>query len=1483
MPSFNTLRYVNGYYKPRSGGEPPDPPQPEAVQLESANATQDGYIVNYTSDGVPSWAARIGGSSALDAGYSIATDSAGNIYVAGVMVGRAYLYNADGTTFPTPFQNTATSDSNAILVKYNSSGVVQWAGRIGTSGAQTTAWAVTVDPSGNAIVTGSGGSAVTMNIFNGDGTLFGTLPNSGLNDVFIVKYNTNGAVQWKARVASNTIDVGYGIATDSAGNVYITGTATGIAGNPATAFNSDGTAFGTTIPASGGGDVFIVKYNSSGTVQWLARVAATSPDVGNAIATDSAGNVYITGSYQATLTAFNAGGTAFSPTLANAGSNDAFIVKYNTNGAVQWVTRVASTAGDIGYGIATDTSGDVYVTGQGGINATITAFSVGNIAFGTTLASIGQNDVFLVKYNTSGTVQWVTRLGTTNVDFGYAVATDSGNNVYITGQTGLAQLTVYNSNGTLFGTVSNTTPSLDAFLVKYDSGGTAQWARKLSSVYNDIGRGVAIDSAGGVVTTGTYSGANYSIYGQALSLFSTQSVGAPIVKYNTNGAPQWTARIAALASASVPTGYGIAKDTSGNTYVVGDSGTGAVVTAFSSNGVAFGTTLPNSGDVDAIIVKYDSSGIVQWVARIASTGTDRAYSVTTDSGGNLIVTGNYSGVATAFNSDGTAFGTTLSNSGLSDVFVIKYNPSGVVQWVARIASTAADSGWRITTDTSDAIHVTGNGGTGAVITAFSSDGTSFANTLPNAGGTDAFLVKYNSAGVVQWTARIASTASEAGRGIATDSAENVYVAGNAGTVTTTAFNANGTAFGTTLAGNASGICFLVKYNSTGSVQWVTRVTASSAFAVCTDSSNNVFFAGVTGTTATVFSSDGASFRTVPTIGANDAWLVKYNPDGIGQWVSRVGSSANEVVGNIAADSAGNVYLSGTFGPGTSLTLPRLTVYDAADTIFASAYGSFGLVKYDTGGMPKWFQAITGASINDLAVTAAGDVYITGGNSGGGAVQVFNSDFTPYRMLNSVGGGQDAFIVKQSQAGVPRWAATISSSGADSGFGIATDSSGNAIVCGQGGAGVVTTVYNADGTAFGTTLPVAGANAEAILAKYNSSGSVQWVARISSIAAESANAVATDSSGNIYVTGQYAGTPTTAFNSNGTAFGTTLTNAGTTDVFLVKYNPSGFVQWVARITSSSGSDIGFAIATDSAGNVVVAGQGGTAVVTAFSSNGVAFGTTLANDGGGDGFLIEYDTNGIVQWVARVGSTQADIAYGVAVDATSGQIYITGQSGTGVTLTAYNADTTAFGTTLASLGNTDVFLVAYSSSGVVQWVARMGTTSQDIGRAVATDSGGNVYVTGFFNGAFTAYSSNGTAFSPTLPAGIGSDVFLVKYNSSGTVQWNARLFGPSGDVGFAVQTDSAGDVYIAGQANTGIVAYNADGTFFGGGFAPSLTGGAVYSFVIKYSSSGNVVWISPSYGGGVGGGTTGIRAIDLDSANNLYTTGLFITSALIPSST
>ena len=273
-----------------------------------------------------------------------------------------------------------------------------------------------------------------MSAFNANGTAFATtLANTGLGDAFIVKYNTSGSVQWVAKIASTAGDTGYGISTDSSGNVYVTG---GGGGATVSAFNSDGTTFATTIPNAGQGDAYIVKYNTSGFVQWVARVASSGSDIGLAIATDSSGNAYVTGRGGSglNLTTYNSDGTSFSPSLANLGVSDIFVVKYNTSGVVQWAARIATTGSDIGYGIVTDSSGSVYITGQGGVSSIMT-YSAAGLAVGPTMSSLSTADPFIVKYDTSGNVQWVSLLaGTGTTDEGRGIALDSSNNIYAVGQ-----------------------------------------------------------------------------------------------------------------------------------------------------------------------------------------------------------------------------------------------------------------------------------------------------------------------------------------------------------------------------------------------------------------------------------------------------------------------------------------------------------------------------------------------------------------------------------------------------------------------------------------------------------------------------------------------------------------------------------------------------------------------------------------------------------------------------------------------------------------------------------------------------------------------------------------------------------------------------------------------------------------------------------------------------------------------------------------
>ena len=177
--------------------------------------------------------------------------------------------------------------------------------------------------------------------------------------------------------ARSSNDYAYGVATDSSGNVYVAGgTNGGLDGNT----------------SAGNTDLFVVKYNSSGTKQWTKQLGSSSDDYANGIVTDSSGSVYVTGTTYGGLD----GNTS-------AGNADLFVVKYNSGGTKQWTKQLGTPSTDTANGVTTDSSGNVYVAGgtYGGLD--------GN-------SGSGGNDFFVVKYNSSGTKQWTKQLGSSSPD-----------------------------------------------------------------------------------------------------------------------------------------------------------------------------------------------------------------------------------------------------------------------------------------------------------------------------------------------------------------------------------------------------------------------------------------------------------------------------------------------------------------------------------------------------------------------------------------------------------------------------------------------------------------------------------------------------------------------------------------------------------------------------------------------------------------------------------------------------------------------------------------------------------------------------------------------------------------------------------------------------------------------------------------------------------------------------------------------------------
>ena len=198
-------------------------------------------------------------------------------------------------------------------------------------------------------------------------------------------------------------DRGYAITTDADGNVFATGT-----------FDGTATFGSTTLTSAGSRDIFVVKYDTTGTVLWARQGGGNGFDPGLGIATDADGNVYATGSFD--------GRAIFGSTLLiGAGSRDVFVVKYHADGTLLWIRRGGGAESDRGYAITTDVAGNVYVTGS--IEGTATFGSI-------TLTSAGNEDVFVVKYDAEGTVLWAQQNGGDGDDFGDGITTDMADNVY---------------------------------------------------------------------------------------------------------------------------------------------------------------------------------------------------------------------------------------------------------------------------------------------------------------------------------------------------------------------------------------------------------------------------------------------------------------------------------------------------------------------------------------------------------------------------------------------------------------------------------------------------------------------------------------------------------------------------------------------------------------------------------------------------------------------------------------------------------------------------------------------------------------------------------------------------------------------------------------------------------------------------------------------------------------------------------------------
>ncbi|HYS17149.1 MAG TPA: SBBP repeat-containing protein [Candidatus Binatia bacterium] len=421
------------------------------------------------------------------------------------------------------------------------------------------------------------------------------------------------SLAYSTYLGGSGFDEGRGIAVDSTGNAYVTGSTDSID------FPTTTGVFQTacdTGPGFCSGDVFVTKLNPAGSaLVYSTYLGGSGFDQGFGIAVDSTGNAYVTG--VTTSTNFPTTAGAFQTATGGPADSqiDAFVTKLNPTGSgLVYSTYLGGNGFDEGFGIAVDSTFNAYVTGftSPAADPSSPNFPTTPGAFQTVFGGGPSSDAFVTKLNPAGSaLVYSTYLGGSDADVGSAIAVGAGGNAYVTGFTGS---TDFPTTGGAFQTVSG--GLRDAFVTKLNPTGSAPlvYSTYLGGSGDDEGLAIAVDASGNAYVTGDTDSTNFPIMAGA---FQTAFGGGSFDAFVTQVAPTGATLTYStyLGGNGDDQGAGVAVDASGNAYVTGSTGStdfpttaGAFRTASGGNGDAFVTTLAPTGSTLVFSTYLGGSG-----------------------------------------------------------------------------------------------------------------------------------------------------------------------------------------------------------------------------------------------------------------------------------------------------------------------------------------------------------------------------------------------------------------------------------------------------------------------------------------------------------------------------------------------------------------------------------------------------------------------------------------------------------------------------------------------------------------------------------------------------------------------------------------------------------------------------------------------------------------------------------------------------------
>lgn len=683
--------------------------------LPSFAGSENNLTSDLVIDPQLTWATFFGGSNSWEGAMSVATDASGNVFVTGY---------ANSTNFPLQssgayFQGTKAGDLDVVILKFTNSGVLLWSTYYGGSG-EDWSYSIVVDANLNLFITGHTGSA---NFPATTGTYGGSF------DVFVLKFDNTGNRLWATWHGGSSDDEAKSLACDNAGNVFVTGH-TWSNNFPV---QSAGTFFQGAYAGGNiwGGDVFILKFNSTGNLLWSTYYGGSGADVANSITHDGSGNIFIAGYTTSLNFPVQTSGNYFQPNIGG-GTDDVFLLKFDNAGNRLWATYYGGNGSDEGFSIGCDILGSAFVTGYtsstniplsppvspGQTTASwagtvVNDVSVGTVSWSTPSMAAGSvNDNI---YGITGSISGGNRsnyLKATN----YGITIPAG--MIVTGvevnvewkASGIA-VADYSVRLVVGGVISGTDQSAGTSVgitenIKTFGSSTNRWGLPLTAAdVQSAGFGVAISvtkSGGGGQTASIDRISIVVHYAVSWSVFQSTNAGGDdgfILKFGNAGNLLNATYFGGSGNEHFNSSDNLAVDDCGSVNVSFETTSSDIFTRDSCD-IGYWDNSFNGGIADQFIAHFTNAGVLLWATYLGGDGWEFRTPVAVDQTGKLFTAGEWisptsSATYPVTNPGGGAYYQPAFAGGTDDMFLASFAfasdcPCGIAALPIELLSFSAE-------------------------------------------------------------------------------------------------------------------------------------------------------------------------------------------------------------------------------------------------------------------------------------------------------------------------------------------------------------------------------------------------------------------------------------------------------------------------------------------------------------------------------------------------------------------------------------------------------------------------------------------------------------------------------------------------------------------------------------------------------------------------------------------------------------------------